>query len=41
MKFKSIALRIILSVIPVVAIFTFVSVTMIYHIMNEQVDALF
>lgn len=41
MKFKSIVSRIILSVIPVVAIFTFLSVAMIYDTMNKQVDAQF
>lgn len=41
MKFKSIVSRIILSVVPIVAIFTFISVVMIYNTMNEQVNTQF
>lgn len=41
MKFKSIASRITLSVVPVVAVFTFLYVAVIYTTMNEQIDAQF
>lgn len=40
-KFKSIASRIILSVVPIVALFTLVYLVMIYSAMNKQIDAQF
>lgn len=41
MKFKTIASRIILSILPIVAFFTLLSVASIYYTMNKQIDAQF
>jgi len=41
MKFKSIASRVILSVVPLVALFTFLYLVMIYKTMNTQIDTQF
>ncbi len=41
MKFKSIASRIILSVVPIVAVFTLIYLAMIYATANRQIDAQF
>ena len=41
MKFKSIASRVILSVVPLVALFTFLYLAMIYETMSHQIDAQF
>ena len=41
MNFKSIVSRIILSVVPIVAISTLLSLAAIYHTMNKQIDAQF
>ena len=41
MKFKSIASRVIISVVPLVALFTFLYLAMIYETMGQQIDAQF